>query len=165
MLFACRSLFVVLTLAALGGCRQAEGPLPIPDDEDRSRIEDLANNLQNIARGDPEGEPDLIDDLTLFVRDDAEAVAVVTAFAGSLGTAVDGRPLEKEPSLALGHQAWLLLNAREISESQVEQLQAGMRDALAGAGVDEPRAGPVLAQMVDVQRLITERPRRWYQLF
>ena len=75
---------LVALVIVISGCRQPDGPMPVPEGEDLNRIEDLANNLQNIARGDPDGTRDLA--VTRYWSDEIQ----IWRGTGSFGFALIG---------------------------------------------------------------------------
>jgi hypothetical protein len=60
---------------------------------------------------------------------------------------------------------WLSVAARDISERQIESLQNDTQSLLASVGIPEERAQQVAVQVGEVQRAVTNRPRRWYEFF
>jgi hypothetical protein len=55
--------------------------------------------------------------------------------------------------------------AREMSERQVESLQNDMQALLISIGATESSAQAVAAQIAEVQKAVTSRQRRWYEVF
>jgi hypothetical protein len=162
---AFRSWLVLVVMIALAGCRQADGPIPMPRGEDQNRIDDLSRNLENIARGDPDGPRDLADDLLTMTSDGEEPQRLVAELAQRTVPLVAGRSLSEDASQALGRQLWMTVAARELSERQIEQLQTEVRGTLTALGGTEAQVEPVVTLVGEVQRAVTLRPRRWYQLF
>jgi hypothetical protein len=62
-------------------------------------------------------------------------------------------------------QVWTALAARDLSERQVTQMQADVRTALTGAGIGDPAAQTITNQVGTVQKAVTNRSRRWYEVF
>jgi hypothetical protein len=52
-----------------------------------------------------------------------------------------------------------------LSERQIETLQNDVQALLMSVGIAEENAQQVAAQVGDVQVAVTDRPRRWYELF
>jgi hypothetical protein len=73
--------------------------------------------------------------------------------------------LSEQAAQQLAHDLWLAVSAREMSERQVEALQMDLQTVLVSAGVPEANVAPVLEQVEEVQRLVTNRPKRWYEFF
>lgn len=73
--------------------------------------------------------------------------------------------MTEQAAQRLTHNLWLSVAARDISERQVESLQNDTQSLLVSVGVAEVRAQEVATQVGEVQRAVTDRPRRWYELF
>ena len=72
----------------------------------------------------------------------------------------------KEASLPpLLRQVWTAVAARELSERQIATLQADVKTTLTGLNVPEPSAQAIASQIVVVQKAVTDRERRWYEVF
>ena len=75
-------LSVILLAALTLACRQPDGPMPTPDDENANRIGDLGRDLQAIARGDERRQTGFADDLAVFADEHVpESVEAVRGFA------------------------------------------------------------------------------------
>lgn len=157
------AIILVMTLA-LGACRQADGPMPTPSANTQEELKDVTKDLQNVAGGDPQGPMDLAHDLRKYAERQ-EAVAAVDELSRRTAQAVAGSTLTEQVAQRLAHNLWAAIEAREISERQRESLQNDVQSLLVSAGVAEERAEPVAAQVGEVQRLVSERPRRWYEWF
>src|ERR1700754_2274499 len=55
---------ILFSALALAGCRQGDGPIPQADANTEEELLDVQHDLQNIARGDPNGARDLEHDVT-----------------------------------------------------------------------------------------------------
>jgi len=157
--------FSLLTaiLLTFAGCRQSDGPLPMPDGDDPNRIEDLSRNLLNIAGGDPQAPRDLADDLAIFVAEKPDAQPAVAELANRAAAAVRGAMLTEEVARELADELWRTLRADQFSDTQIENLTAEVETTLAMAGIPAERADPVAAQVTEVQELVRTRERRWYE--
>ena len=160
-----RHVLIVIAGLSLGACRQADGPVPAPNQTRQEELVDVARDLQNIASGrDPQGPQDLAADLRKYAEGPDAVLAVdelSTRTAGALG----GRNLAEQDAQRLAHNLWLAVEAREMSERQIEALQNDVQALLMSVGVAEESAQQVAAQVGEVQSTVTDRPRRWYELF
>lgn len=160
----CGLLMTTLTVF-LGGCRQADGPLPTPSQTYQEELVDVARDLQNVATGrDPNGPADLADDLRKYT-DKATAKPLVDELSARTAKAIAGRDLADQDAQRLAHSLWVSVYAKDLSERQIETLQNDMQAHLVSLGVGEASAQQVAAQVGEVQSSITLRPRRWYELF
>jgi len=156
---------VAAALASVSACRQADGPVPTPSAETQEELADVARDLQYIASGgDPAAPKYLESDLIKYARR-GSAEPVVVELARRTSAAVSGVKLADQDAQRLTHNLWLSVAAREISERQVEGLQGDMQALLLSIGVPQDRAEQVAAQVGEVQRAVSDRPRRWYELF
>jgi hypothetical protein len=161
---ACGLLIASLTVF-LGGCRQADGPVPSPNQTYQEELVDVARDLQNVATGrDPNGLADLADDLRKYT-DRPAARPLVDELSARTAQAVAGRELPEQDAQRLAHNLWVTIYAKELSERQIETLQNDMQAHLVSLGVGEDSAQQVAAQVGEVQSSVTLRPRRWYELF
>jgi hypothetical protein len=159
------ALSVVACVAA--GCRMADGPMPMPGTEDLNRLDDLRRDVGNVVAGHAEAKQDLADDLMVFVKAGAkpEASAAINELARLVADAAAAAQL-KEASLApLLKQVWTAVVARELSEKQVTALQADVKTTLSGLGIADPAAQSISNQIGTVQKAVTDRTRRWYEVF
>lgn len=161
-----RALAGVCLVAALvaGGCRQPEGPLPKAEGDVPNRVGDLGRDLQSIAGGDSQAPKDLRDDLIVFV-DRADRVPPVEELTRRTSDAIVGKKLPDQNAQQLAQQLWTTVAARQLSSKQVESLQKDMQATLTSVGVAEDRAQNVAAQVAEVQKVVSERKRRWYEFF
>lgn len=156
------AVLLLATALPLAGCRQADGPLPPEDGETPNRLADIARDLQNVAAG--QSDKELADDLVVFVEPPS-AEPAVRELSRRVSQALGGRNVTPEAASELARQLWLAVGARELSPRQVAVLQEDVQKSLAGLGVSEERAQPVVEQIAEVQRLVTRRQKRWYELF
>jgi tRNA U34 5-methylaminomethyl-2-thiouridine-forming methyltransferase MnmC len=161
---ACALLIVTLT-GFLGGCRQADGPVPTPSQTYQEELVDVARDLQNVASGrDPNGPNDLANDLRKYTEKPA-AKPLVDELSARTAKALQGRDLADQDAQRLAHNLWVSVYAKELSERQVEALQNDMQALLTSLGASEESARQVAVQVGEVQSWIGRRPRRWYELF
>jgi hypothetical protein len=158
-------LCVTVSLAA--GCRMADGPMPMPNGEDQNRLDDLRRDVGNFVAGHPEAKQDFTDDLMVFVKPGTkpEAPPAIKQLAGLIADAAVAAQLKEAALPPLLKQVWTAVAARELSEKQVTALQADVKTTLTGLGVPEPTAQSVSNQIGTVQKAVTDRTRRWYEVF
>ena len=160
--------FALLALMALtlAGCRQADGPVPTPDDSVLEDLGDVRKDLEYIATGyDPSASKDLAEDLRKYVDEMPPAAAAVDELSRRVADVVAQKKLPEQTGDQLALNLWLAIQARQISERQVESLQNDTQALLMTVGITEENAQQVAAQIGEVQRLVTARQRRWYELF
>jgi hypothetical protein len=149
----------------LCGCRQPDGQVPTPDATVQEELVDVSRDLQYIAAArDPAAPKDLADDLRKYAQR-SSAVPAVDELSRRTAGAVAGAQLTEQAAQRLTHNLWVSVAARDISERQVESLQNDTQSLLMSIGVAEDRAQQVALQVGEVQRAVTARPRRWYELF
>ena len=155
---------VVGAVLMVSGCRQPDGPVPTPNDNVQEELVDVSRDLQNIAAGrDPEALQDLAADLSKYAGPTAKPT--VEELSRRTASAVAGTELTEQAAQRLTHNLWLAITARDISERQIESLQNDTQSLLMSIGVAEDPAHEVALQVGEVQRAVTDRPRRWYELF
>lgn len=157
------ALVLALALCAIG-CRQPDGLPPTPTAEQSNEIGDIARDMINVVNKNPEAPEDLRGDLSRYSQTQ-DVASETDALARQLAQALAGARLDDETAQRLAHTLWLGLTAREFSESQIDALKSDLKTILTSAGVPEDRAQPVADRLGAVQTLITNNPRRWYQLF
>jgi hypothetical protein len=157
--------FVCASVLILAGCRQPDGQIPTPDAVVQEELGDVVRDLQHIAdKRDPEAPKNLADDLRKYAKRPS-AVSAVDELSRRTAGAVAGTQLTEQAAQRLTHNLWLSVSARDISERQIESLQNDTHSLLVSAGIPEDRAAQVAVQVGEVQRAVTSRPRRWYELF
>lgn len=141
--------------------------MPTPTSEDLNRLDDLRRDVGNVVGGNQEGRKDFADDLLVFVTPGArpEAPAAINELARLIADAAVAAQLKEEALPPLLKQVWVAVAARELSEKQVATLQADVRTTLAGLGVPEPSQQAISSQIVVVQKAVSDRTRRWYEVF
>lgn len=156
--------FIIFSALALGGCRQADGPMPAVNAEIENELHDISRDLQNVAGRDPAAPDDLAHDLGKYPRQTDEMPSVNELSRRTVNVVV-GRSLDDQAAQRLAHSLWTTAAARQLSERQVEALQNEVQSILVSIGVAEPQAQQVAAQVGEVQKAVGDRPRRWYELF
>lgn len=160
-----RHVLIVIAGLSVGACRQADGPIPAPNANVQEELVDVTRDLQNVASGrDPQGPQDLAADLRKYA-DRPAAVPAVDELSARTARVLGGRNLAEQDAQRLAHNLWLAVEAREMSERQIETLQNDVQALLMSIGVAEQSAQQVAAQVGEVQSAVSDRPRRWYELF
>lgn len=160
-----RYVLIVIMGLSLGACRQADGPMPAPNETVQEELVDVTRDLQNVASGrDPQAPTDLADDLRKYAPS-PDADSAVNELSERAAAVLAGVNLTEQAAQRLAHNLWLSVAARELSGRQVETLQNDVQSLLMAEGVAEENAQQVAAQVGDVQGVVTARPRRWYELF
>jgi hypothetical protein len=157
---------VTVALSA-AGCRMADGPLPMPDAEDLNRLDDLRRDIGNVVGGNAEARQDFLDDLMVFVKPGSkpQAPAAIAELAKLITDAAVASQFKEASLPPLLRQVWTAMVARELSERQLATLQADVKATLTGLNVPEPSAQAIASQIVVVQKAVTDRERRWYEVF
>jgi hypothetical protein len=157
------ALALVLAVAA-AGCRQADGPIPVPARDQSNEIGDLARNMMNIVNKDPQAPEDLKSDLSKYGQT-RDASAKADELAAQIAQVLPGTRLDEDSAEKLAHTLWVAVTAKQLSERQINGLEKDLKDTLVLAGVEESRAQPVADKLGEVQSATTENRRRWYQVF
>ncbi len=162
-----RARYVLIVMAGLsfGACRQADGPVPAPNANVQEELVDVTRGLENVASGrDPQAPKDLADDLRKYASG-PDAAPAVDQLSQRTASVLSGVNLSEQDAQRLAHTLWLSVAARDLSERQIETLQNDMQALLISVGVAQENAQQVAAQVGEVQGAVTDRPRRWYELF
>jgi len=162
--------FASLCLAAAivsSGCRMADGPLPTPSGDVSNRLDDLRRDLGDVVAGHPDARKDFSDDLLVFVdaKRKPDAVPAIRDLANQVADAAAGVQLKEASMPPLLRQVWIAVAAQELSEKQVTQLQADVKLSLTGLNVSDAKAQAIANQVGTVQKAVTYRNRRWYEVF
>jgi hypothetical protein len=154
---------ITLVLGA-AGCKQADGPLQDASAADRiGDMSDIGKDLMAVQAKDPSGIPDFVDDLSKLCPE-KPAEALSRDLAVRVASAVQsGGKLTMPDAVKLGTALWQTVAGREISQSQAEALRDEVKQLLTSAGVAD--TAPVLEQMEAVQRVVNQRPPKWYEFF
>jgi len=160
-----RYVLVVIVGLSVGACRQADGPIPSPSQNVQEELVDVTHDLENVASArDPQAPRDLADDLRKYAHEPSNEPAV-DELSLRVAKALAGINVDEQAAQRLTHMLWLSAEARELSERQIEVLQNDVQSLLISVGVAQENADLVAAQVGEVQVAVTERPRRWYELF
>lgn len=160
----CLSISTSMTAA----CRMADGPLPDPKaDEAPNQLGDLGRDVSGVVAGDTQARQDFMDDLMAFV--DLEQTPNAEGPVKALGTqvldaAVATKPTEAAVAPLLEH-LYVAIKARQLSEGQVKTLEGDVLAAASRMGLDDVKARALASQAVIVQQAVTDRHRRWYEVF
>jgi hypothetical protein len=161
------SILLCLSLS-LTACRMADGPVPnAKADEVPNQLGDLGRDLSGVVNGDAQARQDFVDDMMVFVdlQKSPGAEAPVKALATQvLDAAVATKPSEAASAPLLEH-LYVAIAARQLSEGQVKTLEENVQAAASRIGLDDVKARALAAQAVIVQQAVTERHRRWYEVF
>lgn len=152
----------------LTSCKMADGPLPNPKEgETANRIGDMSRDLASIAAGEAESLKDFNDGLMTFVNagDKPDAVAPVQELGKQLIAGFTAAKATDRAVIPLLEQVVIGLEGTALSENQVQQVKEGVQKAATDLGVDDVRARALGAQIEIVQHAVTDRHRRWYEVF
>jgi predicted small lipoprotein YifL len=149
---------------SLAGCRQPDGPLPVPTEDAKDEIGELARDMINVINRESQAEAELASDVSKY-GSDIEAVDASRELARRLTDVLPSAKLDEQSAQRLAHTMWVGVTATELSARQIEAMQNEAKEILRSAGVEEPRADAVAQQLGVVQQEITHNPKRWYQVF
>jgi hypothetical protein len=155
---------VAVVLLGISGCRQPDGSMPKPDEEQVDRIQDLSRDLQNLASGNADAPKELGDDLTIISRmpvPEARVQELVQALQASLR----GKALPDEAAKRLAENLFVVMSARQLSDRQIQSLQMDITNQVKALGADEAAATQVATVAGSLQAEVRTRRRRWYQWF
>jgi hypothetical protein len=158
-------LLLLLVSLGLAGCRQPDGPVPTPQGEDPNRIEDMTRGLLGLPGSDTEAVEGLAGDLLVWTDQVDGAVPLTRDLARMVVDAVRGHTLSEEHARRLAQTLWMTSSARELSDQQIDDLGRQMRMVLDAIGAPPDRAQAAADQAAALQRVVTDRERRWYELF
>lgn len=155
---------MLILAVSLAACRQPDAPMPMPNATVEEELLDVKKDLQNVAGNNPTAPQELADDLRKYAVRPAARPAV-DELTKRTTTVLVGRNVSEQLADRLARSLWTTIAAREISERQVEALQNDVRSMLVSIGVAEEGAMQVATQVGEVQKAVTNRPRRWYEFF
>ena len=155
---------VAAVLIAGAGCRQADGEIPVPIEEQPNKVEDVGRDLQNVAAGEADAERDLQEDLDSFDGTPRSA-SLVRRLAAAAGAALKGKAVTDGQAQELARLLFVAVTAEELSPGQIEQLGEDIRTAARGAGADDAAAARLSAAATELQSSITLNRKRWYHVF
>jgi hypothetical protein len=159
---------VCLVASVTAACRMADGPLPNPKaDEVPNQLGDLGRDLSGVVNGDAQARQDFLDDMMAFVdlEQAPDAEAPVKQLAGQVIDAVVATKAQESAVAPLLEYLYVAIRARELSENQVKTLEENVQTAASRMGVDDVKARALAAQAGIVQQAVTDRHRRWYEVF
>lgn len=163
MRVSCLLVFIV-SLAFVAGCQQADGPMPEPSEDVTNRIDDLSQDVLNVAGGNQQAPGEFLDDLMSF-GDSGPGTDAVQALGRSVTPALAGKKIGEEGATQVATQLWLVIAGRSLSERQREAVLNNLRDALSNTGLAQGEIESVVAKAGEAQRASTVRPRRWFERF
>jgi hypothetical protein len=155
---------IAAAVVALAACRQADGQVPELNENVKEELVDVRRDLQNISNRDPTGAEDLGHDLRKYTEK-AAAHPAIDELTRRAANVLPGKKVDQPSGDRLAEQLWMTVAARQLSERQLETLQNDLHSTLVSVGVDEANAQQVAAQVLEVQKQIGERQRRWYEWF
>jgi hypothetical protein len=155
---------LVAICSLLAGCRQPDGPMPMPTPEQSNKTGDIARDLQNVAAKSDGALNELTDDL-LNLSSKPPSLQLVRELAAALDQALAGSSPTAEVTQRLAETLFIVLTARELSERQVTRLQTDVTERVRQVNGDVQRSQVVAAVTEKIQKDITMNPRRWFQVF
>ena len=160
-----RYALVLFAATVLMSCRQADGIMRTPTSDAQEDIYDLSRDLQNVAGGNSDAPAEFAQDIHKYAADKASAKPAVDELVRRATSTLGGSMLTEQTARQLAHSLWMTVAARDLSERQIETLQNEVRTILTSTGISEENAQQVAAQVGEVQLAVTDRQRRWYELF
>jgi len=144
-------------------CRQPDGPVPTPSEEDSREIVDVSKDLLAVAGGDAQAIEDLSYDIGHLGHTET-GVPLAPELGKRLARAISGRKLTDEQARALAHQMYLTFGATELSGRQVDKIEDDVRMQLTQLGVPEDAIDPIVRQIDAVQDAVSTVQKRWWQV-
>ena len=154
----------VAAALSLAACKQPEGAVPRAEGETPNRIHDITRDLMATAGGDRQAAADLGDDMGAFV-DSMPANEAVRDMSAKVAEAIAGKKVTEEAATQLARQMWTAAAAREFNPDQVEALQNEMKTTLTSVGATEPAITAATTEIEELQKVVTTRQKRWYEIF
>lgn len=158
---AVRLAAALTVVLALAGCRQPDGAVPTPQGDQDNRIEDISRDLQNLTRQDADAPAELLDDLT-NLEPVPRPQEQLKALADALAAALAGATLPDAEAGELATLVFQLVAARDMNETQIEQVAADLRAQLVRAGAMPEPADRAAAAAADLAGEVTKNKKRWY---
>jgi hypothetical protein len=148
-------------LLLLAGCRQPDGTMPTPTEEQKGRIADIARDLQNVAEKSPDGPQEFMDDLANL--DSASPPAPrIKELGDSLIAAVSGKVLLENDASRMANLTFLVRVPADLSQAQINQIGSDLRETLMKVGADPSSAERASAAASALASEMTQNKRRWY---
>lgn len=157
-----------LSMSMTAACRMADGPVPNPKaDEVPNQLGDLGRDLSSVVNGDTQARQDFVDDMLVFVdvKKSPAAEGPVKTMATQVIDAVVATKATEAVTAPLLERLYVVVSARQLSEGQLKTLQEDVQAAASRMGLDDVKARALAAQAGIVQQAVTERHRRWYEVF
>jgi len=150
-----------VALLTLAGCRQPDGSVPAPQGEQTNRIDDISRDLQNVARNDSNAPAELLDDLT-YLESVPRPPERLKELGDALSAALRGAKLPDTEAKRVATLLFQMVNARDLSESQIAQIGTDLRAALVMAGATPEAADRVALAGAALAGEVTQNKKRWY---
>ena len=155
---------VLVSVFAVAGCRQADGPLPPATGSVPNELGDISKDIWNLASGNPDGAKDLSDDISHYAQGTNGGEAAARELSNRLAAALKGKQFKLAQAMPVARTCWETVAARQLSEKQVEGLKTDMKSQVMALGATDQQAQTVADQVGVVQQAVTARHRRWYEL-
>lgn len=154
---------IIGMMLGLAACRQPDGSMPVPVDEQPNRVEDIGNDLRNVASRQPEAPTELLDDLRTLDHEEPP-LPLVQALAASLSTALDGKSLADADAQQLAGLLFVAASGRDLSRRQIGKVGEDVTELLGRTGASAGDAQRVSAAMTALADAVTRNRKRWYHL-
>jgi hypothetical protein len=158
-----RLVFVLVMAAGVAAC-QSDGPVPQEQGEVPGRLDDLTRDLLSVAAHVPQARQEFVDDIQSFADNGVNAHAANT-FGTRLADAVEQAKLSETSARQLARTSWIAVSATELSDRQVASTREDLKAQLLSAGVSPERSEAAAVEVTSLQKVVSSRPRRWYELF
>ena len=163
-----KTMYSIAVVAALSccaaGCRQSDGAMPTIQREVTNRLGDLSRDLQSVAGGEEQAKADFADDLRVFARSPGGEAAAAAWGLRVAGAVANSNKLTEQAAQQLAHTSWTVVAGTQLSERQAETLKNDLKAQLLALGVAEDQSASLAEQVLDVQKAVTTRARRWYEI-
>jgi hypothetical protein len=147
-----RYIVIVIAGLSLGGCRQADGPVPAPNQTIQEELVDVTRDIQYIASGrDPEAPKYLTDDLRKYTERPT-ALPVVDELSSRTAQVIGGRDLADRTRMPCAQP--VAVGGRPRAERAAGRDAAERRAGVDVGGIGAERAAGAV-QVGDVQRAVT----------
>lgn len=150
-----------LCAVLLTACRQPEGTRPVPQGDQQNRIEDVSRDLMNVARKDPNGPAELLDDLT-NLENTPRPPERLQALAKSLSDALGGTDLPDAEAKRLADLLFVARLPGNLNATQIEQVGTDVQETLITVGVGPEPAARVSAAAIALGKEGAANQKRWY---
>jgi hypothetical protein len=153
---------VAALLMTVAACRQPEGTMPKPQGEQVNRVEDITQDLRNVARKDAQAPGELLDDLT-YLDPAPRPPDRLKAVADAVSAAIAGKTLGEPEARKVADLLFASIALRDLSQDQIEQVGVELRDALVTVGADAPAAERASTAAMALASDVTQNKKKWYQ--